>query len=218
VGLTDTWLKAHFGKDRAKPMVKTDRDGLGARVSPKGKITFQLRYYYHGCGEAKRVDLASYPSMSLVEARQETLRLRGLLEKGHDPAIVLRTEEQVIVTAETFEGLFRKWHESVCKKKKKGHREILRSYEIYTFPTLGNIPVRNISLQMWLGLLEALAEDIPGIADRILTNSKQFLKWCRKRQYIEVNPLADITGHEDLQIEKAREVRALTDDEIKWVF
>ena len=218
MGLTDTWLKAHLGKDRAKPIVKTDRDGLGARVSPKGKITFQLRYYYHGSEQAKRVDLASYPSMSLVEARQESLRLRGLLEKGHDPAIVLRTEEQVIVTAETFEGLFRKWHESVCKKKKKGHREILRSHEIYTFPTLGNIPVRNISLQMWLGLLEALAEDIPGIADRILTNSKQFLKWCRKRQYIEVNPLADITGHEDLQIEKAREVRALTDDEIKWVF
>jgi hypothetical protein len=105
--------------------------------------------------------------MSLVEARNETLWLRGLVEKGHDPGIVLRTEEQVIVTAETFEGLFRKWHDSMCKKHKKGHHEILRSYEIYAFPTLGDLPIRNINLQMWLGLLEALAEDVPGIADRI---------------------------------------------------
>jgi Arm DNA-binding domain len=63
-------------------MVRTDRDGLGARVSPKGKITFQLRYYYNGSEAAKRVDLGSYPAMPLVEARQETLRLRGLIEKG----------------------------------------------------------------------------------------------------------------------------------------
>jgi hypothetical protein len=56
------------------------------------------------------------------------------------------------------------------------------------FPTLGELPVKDITLQMWPSLLEALAEDIPGIADRILTNSKQFLKWCRKRQVISVNP------------------------------
>ncbi len=34
-------------------LVKNDRDGLGSRVSPKGKITFQLRYYYNGSDEAK---------------------------------------------------------------------------------------------------------------------------------------------------------------------
>lgn len=66
-------------------------------------------------------------------------------------------------------------------------------------------------------LLEALAEDIPGIADRILTNSKQFLQWCRKRQVISVNPIADITASEDLQIEKANEARTLTDEEIRLV-
>jgi hypothetical protein len=187
VGLTDAGgLKAHLGKDRAKPMVKTDRDGLGSRVSPKGKITFQVRYYYQGSEEAKRVDLASYPSMSLVEARQETLRLRGLLEKGHDPAVVPRTEEQVIVTAETFEGLFRKWHESVCKKKKKGHREILRTFDLrisdpWQYPRSRNQPA-NVAR-----LAEALAEDIPGIADRILRASDDFSvarrTWQLEREY-----------------------------------
>jgi len=218
VAITETWLKAKHEKHRAKTLVKTDRDGLGARVSPKGKITFQLRYYYNGSDQAKRVDLGSYPLMSLIEAREETRRLRKQLEGGHDPRIVLRTEEVAIVTAVPLEGLFRKWYEAYCKKKKKGHHEILRSFEIYVFPTLGILPVPTLTLHMWLPLLEALAEDVPGIADRILTNAKQFLKWCRKRQVITVNPLADITAYEDLQIEKANEARTLTDDEIKRVW
>src|SRR5258707_1368391 len=111
VAITETWLKAKHEKHRAKTLVKTDRDGLGARVSPKGKITFQLRYYYNGSDQPKRVDLGSYPLMSLIEAREETRRLRKQLEGGHDPRIVLRTEEAAIVTAEPLEGLFRKWYE-----------------------------------------------------------------------------------------------------------
>jgi integrase len=83
---------------------------------------------------------------------------------------------------------------------------------------LGELPVKNIGLHMWLELLEALAEDVPGIADRILTNTKQFLKWCRKRQYVEVNQLADISAEQDLQITKANETRSLSDDELKCVF
>jgi len=217
VALTDTWLKNHSGKLRAKTVVKSDRDGLGARVSPKGKITFQLRYYYKGSGAAKRIDLGSYPRMLLKQAREETQRLRGKLEQGHDPRIVRKTEVVAIVTAESLEGLFRKWYESYCTKKKKGHHEILRSFEIYVFPSLGELPVKDITLQMWLSLLEALAEDIPAIADRILTNSKQFLKWCRKRQVISVNPIADITASDDLQVEKAKEARTLTDEEIRLV-
>jgi len=218
VAITDTWLKAKHQKHRAKTLVKSDRDGLGARVSPKGKITFQLRYYFNGSEDAQRVDLGSYPLMSLNEARDETTRLRKQLAKGHDPKIVLRTEEVAIVTAESLEALFRKWYESYCKKKKKGHYEILRSFEIYVFPTLGIIPVPSLTLHVWLPVLEALAEDVPAIADRILTNAKQFLKWCRKRQVIAVNPLAEITASEDLQIEKANEARTLTDDEIKHVW
>jgi hypothetical protein len=85
MSITETWLKANLQKHRAKPLVKADRDGLGARVSPKGKITFQLRYYFAGGKDAQRVDLGSYPLMSLKQARQETLRLRAKLEIGENP-------------------------------------------------------------------------------------------------------------------------------------
>jgi hypothetical protein len=79
MAITETWLKANLKRERAKTLERADRDGLGARVSPKGKITFQLRYYFNGSKDAKRVDLGSYPLMSLKQAREETLKLTGTI-------------------------------------------------------------------------------------------------------------------------------------------
>lgn len=69
MAFSDTWLKANNGKERAALEERGDREGLGVRITPKGKITFQLRYRYQGA--AKRLDLGSYPLMSLKEARSE---------------------------------------------------------------------------------------------------------------------------------------------------
>lgn len=44
MALSDTWLKAHHGRERPALAERGERDGLSVRVSPKGKITFQLRY------------------------------------------------------------------------------------------------------------------------------------------------------------------------------
>lgn len=109
MALTDTWLKAQNGK--ARPVVEehTDRDGMGVGITPQGKITFQLRYRYRGTG--KRLDLGSYPLMSLKEARVEAQRLRGQHEQGHDPKVVRLLEKQAILKADSVEQLFRAWHE-----------------------------------------------------------------------------------------------------------
>src|SRR6185369_12614168 len=59
-----------------------------------------------------------------------------------------------------------------------------------------------VTLHEWLALLETQAKERPGIADRILTNAKQMLKWGVKRRLIPANPLAEINAREDLQIRK----------------
>lgn len=155
-----------------------------------------------------------------MEARDEALRLGKALERGENPKVMLRTERATLaaVNALTLEVLLRKWYDSYAVKAKKSAPQILRTFEMYVFPTLGALPVQSVGLHQWLPLLEALAEDIPAIAERVLINAKQFLKWCRKRKYIEANPLADIMAAEDLQVRKARKVRFLSDDELKHVF
>ena len=46
MALSDTWLKANEGKERKALEERGDRDGLGVRITPKGRITFQVRFYY----------------------------------------------------------------------------------------------------------------------------------------------------------------------------
>ena len=89
--------------------------------APKGKITFQLRYRYDG--KPRRLDLGSYPLMSLKEARTEAQRLRARHEQGHDPQVVRLLEKQAIVKADSVEQLFRQWYEAYCQKNKKGHHD-----------------------------------------------------------------------------------------------
>ena len=88
--LTDTWLKKNLGKARAEQHIEPDMDGLSVRVSPKGKITFQMRFRYEG--KQARLDLGSYPNLTLLQARQELQKMKGVLEAGHDPRVHKKLE------------------------------------------------------------------------------------------------------------------------------
>lgn len=186
------------------------------RITPKGKITFQLRFRYDA--RPCRLDLGTYPLMSLKDARVESQRLRSQLGQGHDPRVVRQLEKETILQADSIESLFRQWYVAYCKGNKKGHHEILRSFEIHVFPKIGHLPAGKVSLHEWLALLEGQAKVRPGIADRILVNAKQMLKWGVKRQLIPTHPLSDINAKEDLQIKKVAGSRSLSEEEIrlKW--
>lgn len=212
MALTDTWLKANDGKERAALAERGDREGLGVRITPKGKITFQMRYRYQG--KPRRLDLGSYPLMSLKEARGEAQRLRARHEQGHDPQVVRLLEKQAIIKADSVEQLSRQWYDAYCQKNKKGHHDILRSFELHVFPVIGKLPAEQVSLHEWLNLLEKHATARPGIAERILINAKQMLKWAVRRKLIATSALAGINAKEDLQIKKLPGSRMLSGDEI----
>ena len=216
MALSDRWLKANNGKTRPAVEEVKDRDNMGVRVSPLGKITFQMRYRYDG--KHHRLDLGSYPKMSLKEARIELDRLRKELEQGHNPKIIRKLEKQELINADTLESIFRQWYESYCKKNKKMHHEICRSFELYVLPVIGDLPAEKITLHQWLAILEEHAEKRPAIADRLLTNSKQMLKWAVKRQLIPFNVLTEMNAREDLQIKKISGDRSLSDEEVKLVW
>lgn len=216
MAISDTWLKAHSGKLHDALVEKADRDGLSVRVTPKGKITFQLRFRYDA--RPCRLDLGTYPLMSLKDARAESQRLRAHLEQGYDPRVVRQLEKQTILQADSVEALFRQWYEAYCKGNKKGHHEILRSFEIHVFPKIGHLPAGKVTLHEWLALLEQHAKARPGIADRILVNAKQMLKWGMKRQLIPSHPLSGINAKEDLQIKKVAGSRSLSHGEITLVW
>lgn len=216
MALSDTWLKANCGKSREKTEVRSDRDGLSVRLSPKGKATFQIRYRYGG--QPKRLDLGSYPLMGLKDARLESQRLRAKLEQGYDPQVVRQVEQQAIITADSLEQLFQQWYQAYCVKNKKGHREVLRSFDLYVVPVIGHLPAREVTLHQWLDLLEQRAQVTPAIAERILTNAKQMYKWALRRRLVDQNPLSDIQASHDLQIKKVATSRTLNAEEIRMMW
>ena len=216
MALSDSWLKANSGKKRSAVQEVKDRDGLSVRVSPLGKVTFQMRYRYDR--KLQRLDIGSYPKLKLKAAREENERLRKELEQGHNPKIVRKLEKQALINADTLESIFRQWYESYCTNNKKMHHEICRSFELYVLPVIGGLPAEKITLHQWLAILEDLAEKRPAIAERILTNSKQMLKWAVKRQLIPLNVLTEINAKEDLQIKKVAGSRSLSDEEIGLVW
>lgn len=212
MALTDTWLRKNLGKERSELHTETDQDGLSVRISLKGKITFQVRFRYNG--KQARIDLGTYPLMSLKEARSELLNIKAILEHGYDPRVQKKIKKQKIVETITFKSLYKQWHEKYCLREKAQAQDILRTFELYVFPTMGALPADAISLHSWLELFETHAFKSESIAERMLVNTKQCLEWGIKRKLIENNPIRHISGKNDLGIKKRRGTRILTDDEI----
>lgn len=216
MALTDAWLKANLNKSSEKTYVRSDRDGLGVRVTPKGKLIFQFRYYF--LKQARRLDLGEYPQVSLKVARGRVIELKGALAEGRDPREHLRVLLGQVEEFRTVNELFGLWFEKYCAVEKKGAKEIKRSFEIHVLPTLGNRSLERVQLHDWLAILEDLSQRFPGIGHRVLTNAKQMYKWGVKRKLVEHNPLADINAAEDLRIKKKAGSRVLSLEEIQKIW
>ena len=212
MAISEAWLKAQLGKDREKIEEFADRDAMSVRITPKGKIVFQLRYRYNG--KQHRLDLGSYPNLTLKNARVESDRLRAELEKGLDPKQVRLKEKVSIRDAYTLETLFYEWYEKFCVPNKSSHNEIKRSFEIYVLPNIGKQNSDDISAYQWLSLLEDVAKKSPSISARLLINANQCLKWGQKRGLISANHLMNVSAKHDLRIEKGVKERTLSDKEI----
>ena len=216
MNISELWLKSQNGKERDKVEEFADRDGMSIRISAKGKVVYQLRYRFDG--KPYRMDLGTYPMMSLKAARTESMRLRAILDTGLNPKIERQIELKQSNDADSLESLFRKWYEAFCKPNKKGHFEILRSFEIYVFPQIGHLPMRRLTLQNWMELLDEVATKYKAIAARILFNTQQLYKWAVKREYVTYNILNGVSAQNDLNFKKNKTTRVLSDEEIIWIF
>ncbi|WP_340622451.1 tyrosine-type recombinase/integrase [Xenorhabdus siamensis] len=224
MAITDSWLRSTNGKPQEKITTKSDRDGLSVRVTPKGKIIFQFRYRWNGKGD--RIDIGTYPATSLKDARDSVISYRGELEQYRNPKIVKRVRKESILSAVTVEGLLREWWEKTMRGSKVKADEILRSFEIYVFPKIGKLPHDEVTLHVWLSLIEDISKQVPSIGARILTYSKTAHRWAVRRGMTKLTPLSDVEkgdlsgkealGNTDLESEIGE--RSLDEEELVLLF
>ncbi|MBI6548234.1 tyrosine-type recombinase/integrase [Xenorhabdus lircayensis] len=190
MAITDSWLRSTSGKSQEKMITKSDRDGLSVRVTPKGKVIFQFRYRWNGKGD--RIDIGTYPATSLKDARDAVISYRGELEQHRNPKIVKRTLRESALKAVTVERLIRDWWGTAMKGVLVKADEILRSFELYVFPRIGGLPHDEVTLHIWLTLIEDVAKQYPSIGVRILNNSKNAHRWAVRRGMTKITPLSDV--------------------------
>ncbi|WP_340608295.1 tyrosine-type recombinase/integrase [Xenorhabdus bharatensis] len=190
MAITDSWLRSTNGKPQEKIVTKSDRDGLSVRVTPKGKIIFQLRYRWNGKGD--RIDIGTYPATSLKDARDSVIFYRGELEQNRNPKIVKRVRKESALNAVTVETLIREWWVATMQGSKVKAGEVLRSFEIYVFPKIGDFPHDEVMLHVWLSLIEDIIKQAPTTGARVLTYSKTAHKWAVRRGITNISPLSDV--------------------------
>lgn len=143
-------------KSAEKPYKVYDTGGLFMQVTPKGGKWWRFKYRYQG--KEKLLSLGTYPDVSLKDARSKRDNARRLLasEPPIDPSENRKKikADKKLSAANSFELVAREWWVSHMKGKAESHKQkVIRRFELYLFPWIGNMPIADITAPQ---LLEAV--------------------------------------------------------------
>jgi integrase len=153
--LSDTKIRA--AKPREKSYKLSDANRLFLLVTPSGGKLWRWNYYYDG--KQKSMAFGAYPLVSLADARCKRDEAYTLLCEGRDPGIArkLKIEENIEAGRQTFERVAREWHENARPQWAKVHAaDIIRSLERDVFPTIGALPIAQLTPPLVLGVLREI--------------------------------------------------------------
>ena len=206
-------LSAVSVTSRKKPGYYADGGCLYLRIAPGGSKGWIFRFAQGG--KTRDAGLGSYPTVSLVKAREEAERFRRLVTAGIDPIEARHEERQAAQTssekATTFEQCataFITSHEVGWRNDK--HRQQWRStLQTYCYPTIGVLPVQAVGTDHVVKILEPIWADKPETASRVRQRIERVLSWAKVRGYREGENPAQWRGHLDHLLPAKGKVRAV---------
>jgi len=186
MSLTDTKLRSISKQYKGKPEL-ADRDGLSARVSPKGIITFNYRFRW--LGKQQRIKIGRYPGISLADARKRIEKYRQVLLEGLDPRTVQaeQYEKRLLI------GIY----SDFLKLKRFELRPTTMALYDSTFnkyvKPYGSIDVERYSYQNWIEFFdEVKRQSTPANAGMILKRFKAVIRWSKSRGAIKSSEILSI--------------------------
>ena len=193
--LTDTEIKSTKPADKEVNLF--DGDGLILRISPLskgGKKNWYFRYAVPVSKKRTKMSLGTYPHLTLAKARALRDEYLSLLVNGIDPQIhntqkanALRNDSE-----NTFQVVAKKWLDEKTKTSgiSQDHADdIWRSLERNIFPTLGNIPIKEIRPKMLKQHLDPIEQR--GVLEtlrRIISRLNEIFRYAATEELIEFNP------------------------------
>ncbi|MBP0492128.1 tyrosine-type recombinase/integrase [Pararoseomonas indoligenes] len=153
--LTDREIKAAQKAD--KPYRLPDGGGLHLKVMPSGSKLWHYRYEIEG--RERTLSIGMYPAVTAKAAREARDEARKAVAQGRDPSVQKRLERVAAVSAAgvTFEAVARAWHDHTKDQWTARHAaDVLGSLEADVFPTLGKLPIGQITTPMVLSVLRRI--------------------------------------------------------------
>ncbi|MET1080464.1 MAG: integrase domain-containing protein [Pseudomonas sp.] len=212
--LTDRQLKAVKPKD--KDYVLTDGDGLQLRVRVNRSMQWNFNYRHPVTNNRINMALGTYPELPLALARKKALEARELLALGIDPKEQRQAREQArqAETEHTLENVARAWFELKQDAVTPAYAEdIWSSLTLHVFPSLGPLPLSQISAPMVIKILRPIEtkgslETVKRVSQRL----NEIMTYGVNAGLIFANPLSGIRAV--FKKPKKQNMAALTPDEL----
>ena len=156
------------------PAKLTDDHGLYLRVSPRGAKSWIQRLNIQGL----RTDnaIGHYPSMGLAEARAAAFERWKVAKAGGDPR---KADGRAVVGpsfAEAAESVIA-MHEPTWRSPKSGP-QWRASLETYAYPTMGKLPVSEITPSHVMAVLEPIWNEKRETARRVKQRISAICRWA----------------------------------------
>ena len=179
MALSDTKLRSINGKPYSGAAEVTDGDGLSARITPTGTITFQYRYRWNS--KPVRLNVGRYPSTSLKDARVIVGEMRALYMKGVNPKNYFARSDGEL----TLKDCLDQWWDKYVTGLKPNTQTLYKSVVYNTMYTqFEDTPVANIPVSAWVRFFDK-QESLNKKKSRVLLlQLRSVINWCISRQLI----------------------------------
>ena len=146
-------LQALKPEKKCYEVMDTVLNGFGVRVSPKGKVSYILRWSLH-CRDGSGT-LGAFPAMPVAAARKKAENWRGMIARGEDP----RAERKRLRAAQSMKEFLTDWlAKHVINLAAKTRKDYTRIVKKVLIPALGTRMVEDVTEKDGLELKQALAE------------------------------------------------------------
>ena len=187
--LSDKAVKAFVAK--AVPGKKlADGGGLFLFMPKIGGANWRVKYRV--AGKEKIYSIGTYPSISLAAARVALSEVKALLLEMRDPVSERRINKAAAAASseQTFKAVAQDW--LTMKKREwspRHYAKSARAFERDVYPTLGNLPVANITPAMVAKTIETIHKrDVLETATRILQHVNGVFRYAQAKGLCRDNP------------------------------
>lgn len=216
--LTDRKILATKATD--SELMLSDGGGLYVRVYPTGRKVFIYRYK-NPEGTTKKIIIGLYPHKTLVDARTDTAKFNSQRATGLDPAkekeAIENRKASETANSRKFNEAYSTYYAHLCKEY-KNPEQTDSMMQSNVLPKLQGRVMRDINKAEYMQLVQAVVKrGSPVMANRLFSQLRKMLGYCKDQGWIEVNPLADVVRRNVGGKEKSR-TRNLSFDEIVGFF